>query len=104
MTGILSGNLLGVGVATVSLTPSSVAAATSAEQTFTVAGLNAGDYVGVNAPSSVAGVGVVGARASAAGTIAITFMNATAGALTPASGSYRIHWMRAESVQVGVVA
>lgn len=73
-----------------SLTPASVAAATSAEQTFTVNGLTTADKVVVNGPSVTAGTGIVGARVSAANTLAITFMNATAAALTPTAGTYNI--------------
>lgn len=73
-----------------SLTPASVAADTSAEQTFTVAGLTTADKVIVNGPAPVAGTGIVNARVSAADTLALTFMNATAGALTPAAGTYLV--------------
>ncbi len=73
-----------------SLTPASVAADTSAEQTFTVTGLVTGQGVIVNGPAPTAGTGIVNARVSAANTLAITFGNFTAGALTPTSGVYLI--------------
>lgn len=79
-----------VRVYTATIDPASVAAGTSAEQTFTVAGLAVGDVVVVNKPTATAGVGIVNARVSAANTLALTFMNATAGALDPASESYTI--------------
>lgn len=76
---------------TSTLNPASVAAATSAEQTFTVTGLAVGDIVlAVNKPTATAGVGIVNARVSAANTLALTFVNATAGAVDPASESYEI--------------
>lgn len=76
--------------------PASVGAATSAEQTFTVTGLAVGDVIlSVNKPTATAGVGIVNARVSAANTLALTFMNATAGAVDPASETYLIVAMRA---------
>lgn len=70
--------------------PASVAAATSAEQTFTVTGLTTADKVLVSKPTATAGLGIVNARVSAADTLALTFMNATAGAIDAASESYTI--------------
>jgi hypothetical protein len=75
-------------VYTVTFNPASVAAATSAEQDVTVTGVTTADKIIVNAPALIAGVGIVNARAKAADTVALTFMNATAGAVDPASGSY----------------
>ncbi len=77
-------------VYTPNLTPANVAANTTAEQTFTVTGLTTGDTVAVAVPGLAAGVGLVGARVSAADTLALTFGNFTAGALPPAAGVYRI--------------
>lgn len=68
----------------------SVAANTTAEQTFTVTGLTTGDKVFVNKPSVNAGLGIVNARVSAADTLALTFVNATAAAIDPASETYTI--------------
>lgn len=104
MAGLLMGNLLSVGVASVALSPASVAANTSAEQTFTVPGLKAGDFVSINKPTAQAGLAIVGFRASADETVAITFGNFTAGAIVPtAAETYRIYYARRESVQAGVV-
>lgn len=78
-------------VYTPSLTPSSVAANTSAEQTFTVAGLTSADtIVAFNPPGLTAGTGIMGVRVSGADTLAVTFGNMTSGSLTPASGVYKI--------------
>lgn len=68
------------------LTPSAVSANTTAEQTFTVTGLGTNDIVFVNKPTAQAGLGIVGARVSATDTLAITFSNNTAGAITPTAG------------------
>jgi hypothetical protein len=85
------GNIPKQSVISVTLSPVAVAANTSAEQTFAVAGLEAGDHVAVNKPSAQAGLGIVGARVSAANTLAITFGNFTAGSITPtASEVYTI--------------
>ena len=77
-------------VLTPSLTPASVGAATVAEQTFTVTGVQLGDVICVDHPSITAGVGPCSARVSALNQVAIAFVNPTAGALTPAAGVYRI--------------
>lgn len=88
-TQILRGNLLRVFAVSVSLDVTSKSAATSAEQTVTVNGVAVGDLVlAVSKPSLSAGLGVVNARVSAANTIAVTFMNATAGAIDPAAETY----------------
>lgn len=79
-----------IAVYALSLTPSAVAAATTAEQTFTVSGLTIADKVIVNGPTPVAGTGIVNARVSADNTLAITFVNVTTGALTPAAGTYTV--------------
>src|SRR5258708_47872 len=55
--------------------PIAVAANTTAEQTFTVTGLTTTDVVNVTKPTSQAGLGIVGARVSAANTLAITFID-----------------------------
>lgn len=78
-----TGNIWKNGLFSVTLSPASVANATAAEQTFTMTGLLTTDYVYVNKPTAQAGLGIVGARVSAADTLAITFMNATAATITP---------------------
>ena len=85
------GNLPKQAVISVTLSPAAVSANTSAEQTFTVNGLLAGDHVVVNKPTAQAGLGVVGFRVSADNTLAITFGNFTGGSITPtASEVYRV--------------
>lgn len=70
------------------ITPASVGALTSAEQTFTVTGLAVTDKVVVNAPAQTAGTGIVNVRASNTNTVAITFMNTTATPQTPTAGTH----------------
>ena len=67
------------------LSPASVAANTSAEQTFTVTGLPAGATVEVNKPSHQPGLAIAGCRVTAANTLGITFKNVTAAIITPAA-------------------
>jgi hypothetical protein len=64
-------------------TLTAVTANSTSEQTVTVAGVQVGDFVYVNKPTHQTGLGIVGARVSAANTVAIAFMNNTAGNLTP---------------------
>jgi len=65
------------------LSPASVAANTTAERTFTVTGLTTRDAVFVNKPTHQAGLGIVGARVSAADTLVIIFVNVTGLAIVP---------------------
>lgn len=74
----------------VSINPTSVGANTTSEQTFSVPGLTTEDIVTVNKPSHQTGLGIAGARVSAANTLAITFMNTTAGSIDPSSETYKI--------------
>jgi hypothetical protein len=105
MSGILMGNLLSVGVASVTLSPALIVLNTTAEQTFTVPGLKVGDFVNVNKPTAQAGLGIVGCRVTAANTLGITFSNNTGSSITPtASETYLVSYCRPESVQAGVVA
>ena len=92
------GNLVKQSVISVTLSPASVAINTTAEQTFTVNGLLAGDFVSCNKPPAQAGLGIVGCRVSAANTLAITFSNNTAGAITPtAAQTYLVLVTRPDS-------
>lgn len=78
----------------VTIDPASVGAATTAEQTFTVAGLQVGDMVYVNKPANTPGLGIVNCRVSAANTLAITFANVTAAAIDAAAEEYLVMRVR----------
>lgn len=106
MAGIITGNVQAFGVASLTLSPASVAANTTAEQTFTFPGLLATDVIaGVSKPTAQAGLGVVGFRVSAANTLAITFSNNTASPIVPtASETYLVNWIRRDSTQVGTIS
>lgn len=75
---------------TPSLTPAAVGTNTTAEQTFTVTGLTTADKVIVNGPAHPAGLALCNVRVTAADTIGLTFMNTSAGSLTPTSGTYNV--------------
>jgi hypothetical protein len=75
------------------LTPSSVGANTTAEQTFTVQGVQVGDSLDVNKPSHQVGLNIGNVRASAANQIAIQYVNTTASPITPTSETYTIGGM-----------
>jgi hypothetical protein len=80
----------------VTLTPALIAQATCAEQTLTVKGLKVGDAVFLTKPTAQAGLGIVGARVSAADTLAITYCNVPSGGnITPTGGEvYQITGFR----------
>lgn len=104
MAGIIMGNVQGLGVASVTLSPALVAANTTAEQSFTVPGVRASDVcIDVTKPTAQAGLGIVGCRVSAENTVAITFSNNTAGGITPtASEVYRFVILRPDATLSGI--
>lgn len=85
-TNVVRGNLQFSALIGPVLTPVSVAANTTAEQTLTVTGLLVGDFVNVIKPTAQAGLGIVNARVSAANTLAITFSNNTGSPIIPTAG------------------
>lgn len=88
-TSIARGNLLKVFAVSVTWDPAAVATVTTAEQTVTVTGVQVGDIVmAYNKPSNTAGAMPVNARVSAANTIAVSFVNPTAGSVNPASETW----------------
>lgn len=75
----------------ISLDPALVAANTTAEQTFSVTGLGVNDIpLAVVKPTTTTGLGIVGFRVSSSGTLAITFINATALGIDPPSETYKL--------------
>lgn len=95
------GNINELQIVSVALTPSAVGANTTAQQTFTVAGVKVGDVVvAVEKPSHQAGLGIVGARVTAADTVGITFSNNTGAGITPTAGeTYDFVIARLDSTQ-----
>jgi hypothetical protein len=89
--GIINGNTAGLYIITATITPASVATITAAEQSFTLTGkgiLARDNVIAVIPPSEVAGVSLTYARVTGANTVAIKFVNPTAGSVTPPSGAY----------------
>lgn len=86
---------------TQTLTPASVAANTTAEQTFTVPNLVAGTEVYVTKPTVTANLVVAGARVSAANTLAINFANNTASAIVPPPEAYSIAYFTTSAPAAG---
>ena len=72
------------------ITPAYVAANVCAEQTFTVTGLTTADKVFINPVATGNATSAGQVRVSAANTLAVTYCNPTAGALTPAVGTMNI--------------
>jgi hypothetical protein len=85
------GNVQSTWVLTLTLTPVQTAIGTTAEQSFTVPGVQIGDQINVQANFAYSSqVTIANSRASAANTVAIAFANTTAGALTAPTGIYQI--------------
>lgn len=79
------------------LAPTSVAANTTAEQTFTVTGLLANTVAWVNKPSATPGLGIAGVRISAASTLAINYINSTGSAIVPPTETYVVGNFQAQA-------
>lgn len=86
----------------VALSPASVSNGVSAEQTFTVNGLQVGDNVSVSKPATQANLVIGNARVSAANTLAINFGNLGAATITPTAGEvYQVVVTRFENAALG---
>jgi len=97
---MISGNMQAAAVVVVSITPASVAATTTAEQTFTVPGARVGDFVCAMGATQN-GIAIGQARVTAADTVGVRFVNPTAGALTPTAGDYQFLFVRPGSTPGG---
>lgn len=91
------GNIEKIFAVNVSVDVGSNSAATTLDTTVTVQGVLPGDKVIVNKPSTNTGLGIANARVSAANTIILTTINATAGAINPAAETYSFIILRPES-------
>lgn len=78
------------------LTPASVAASTSAEQSFTVPGLTLQDVVAGAAlnGAQTAGISIANYRVSAVNVLTVGFCNSGTTTVTPASGQYIFNMAR----------
>lgn len=89
-------------ILSVALTPASVSNATSAEQTFTVNGLQVGDFVDVVKPTTQANLVIGNVRVTAANTLGINFGNVGAATITPTAGEiYAVNVTRYENAALG---
>jgi hypothetical protein len=94
-----TGNLWKVGVFNLTLSPVGVAVTTATEQTFAATGIGllTTDFVYVNKPAAQASLGIVGARVSAADTLALTFSNQSAATITPTAAEvYKVMVLRVQ--------
>ena len=101
-TTISRGNVLYEVVLAVTLTPTSVAADTSATQTFALPGALTSDYLAISTATSgqANNILVVGCWVSQTGIAAIQFLNTSAAAVTPVSGGYVVNLARPENVPI----
>jgi hypothetical protein len=83
---IARGNIAFSFVLGVPFTPALIVLNTTAEQLFTVPGIQVGDVIAVNKPTTQAGLGIVNTRVSAANQIGITFSNNTGSSIIPTAG------------------
>ncbi len=78
----------GGSLVTATLAPAEVATIVVAAQTLTLTGVEAGDNIICVSTPITNSVAVVGTKVTAANTISMSFVNPTAGALTPTAGAY----------------
>lgn len=101
-TTIVRGNIIQTkvfGAALGPTAPASVAANVTAPQTFTVLGVQPGDYINCQcATAQTPGISIANVRVSAVNTIIVDFNNSTAGGLVPVAGPYGFVWGRPEQL------
>jgi hypothetical protein len=95
-TSVARGNIRFMFAVAVTFDPAAVATITTAEQTVTVTGAAVGDFVIAMKPSITTGVTIGNVRVSAANTVAIQFVNPTAGSVNPASETWQFLILRPE--------
>ena len=98
-SGIIGGNMFAICAVSATIDVASVSAATTSDQSFTIPGVLLGDIVAVIPASTLnTGLSVSHAIVTGTDTVSIRFMNATAGALNPASATYTFLVFRPESI------
>ncbi len=99
-TTITRGNILTTIVMQVNLTPVAVAANSTVEQNFTVAGLVSSDQVSAVEFQSAFTVNVtpVNCRVATNNVLTVAFQNPTNGSVTPPSGNYFVEVNRIENL------
>jgi hypothetical protein len=100
MSNILCGNIQNFSVISfVTGTVTTVVLNTTAARTFTVPGLLVGDFVAISKPTQQAGLGIVGARVSAADTLEITYSNNTGAYIQPTNETCALFWARTDATR-----
>jgi len=94
--GIIAGNASGINILEATWDIPSVAANTTEEETFTLAGAKVGDYVHVSKADLDAGIIFGSARVTAADTVGVQISNPTASAVDAASETVKILHVRPE--------
>lgn len=102
-TSVVRGNVRFMFAVAVVFDPAAVATITTAEQTVTVTGVAVGDFVMAMKPTLTTGVTIGNVRVSAANTIAIQFVNPTAGSVNPVSETWQFLILRPEYPVLGTV-
>lgn len=99
-TSVVRGNIKSWNLYSLTLSPTSVAPNTTAEQTFTLAGLAVNDWADLQLISTPqAGLSIANTRVSLANTLAVGFTNDTAATITPtASQTYLLLHGKSEYV------
>lgn len=100
---VLIGNAQLVMIVGLTISPTIVNANTTSEQTFTIKGMHAGDFVYVNKPTSQTGLILGNARVSSNDNIAIQWANVTGSNITPTANElYTILIIRCENYVEGL--
>lgn len=81
------GNVQSEWLLSVQLSPASVAANTTVEQSFTLAGIQIGDFIEVNKPTLQAGLGIINTR-SGTNLLYIGFANTTGSPIVPTASEF----------------
>lgn len=96
MSGIIMGNVRSINLLSATVDLGSVAANTSEEETFTLAGVLTTDMIFVNNSNLDAGITIGSARCETDGTVTVEVINATAGAVDAASETMQVLVIRPE--------
>ena len=96
--GIIAGNVAAINVVTVTWDIPSIAANTTEEETFTLAGVKTGDLVYVSKADLDAGILIGSSRVTAANTVGVQFVNATGSAVDAASETLNVLVIRPEGL------
>ena len=96
---ISRGNILNEVLIAVTLTPAAVAANSSATQTFALPGALATDFIETfPSAAGTANMMIQNCWVSSAGIVAIQWLNTSAAAITPATGTYNVNLLRPENI------